>query len=109
MPLPKIVLAIHGGSPLRKVGVGYCESLSWLLGKFASARARLSRALPTGIGSLLVVAGDHDRVAGLDDRLEQFGASLRTSRAWGQHWYIRETGGQGDGFFADALMSSPSV
>ena len=34
IPWPKIVLANHGSSPLRKVGVGYWESLSWLLGTF---------------------------------------------------------------------------
>jgi hypothetical protein len=28
IPLPKIVLAIHGISPLRKVGVGYWEHFS---------------------------------------------------------------------------------
>ena len=38
IPRPKIVLASHGSSPFRKIGVGYWESLSWLLGTFEFAR-----------------------------------------------------------------------
>src|SRR5260370_28175694 len=34
IPSPRIVLANHGSSPLRKVGVGYWESLRWQLGTF---------------------------------------------------------------------------
>src|SRR4030088_179068 len=37
IPWPKIVLATHGSSPLRKVGVGYWESLRWQPGKSAAA------------------------------------------------------------------------